>query len=169
MPLGAGLSLGFGTAALLPMFTTNGGLIDSVVTVSKTQSWATFGWLEVDLGSRVTARGEVRYTEDDRSISNIVATIRNGLPPVDEEKTWDYVTWRGSVDYKPTKDSTVYVSVGHAEKSGGLEVVPDVVLTPAPRTAIPAVAIGSFDPEKITTTELGYKASFLAGRLRTRF
>lgn len=166
MPLGSGASLGFGTAALLPMFTGNAP-IDSAVTVNETQSWATFGWLEVDLGSRVTARGEVRYTEDERSVDDIVATIRNGLPPVHERKTWDYVTWRGSVDYKPTEDSTLYASIGHAEKSGGLEVVPDVVLTPAPRTAIPAVAIGSFDPEKITTTELGYKASFLGGWLRT--
>lgn len=166
MPLGAGASLGFGTAALLPMFTTS-SLIDSVVTTNETQSWAAFGWMEVDLGSRVTARGEVRYTEDDKSVNDIVATIRNGLPPVELEQTWDYVTWRGSVDYKPTDDSTLYVSVGHAEKGGGLEVVPDVVLTPAPGAGIPAVATGSFDPEKITTTELGYKASFLDGRLRT--
>jgi len=168
MPLGAGVSLGFGNAALLPGFTTDtGGAIDSVVTVNQTRSWATFGWLEFDLGSNVTARGEVRYTEEDRSIDDIVATIHDGLPPVQVEKSWDFVTWRGSVDYKPTEDSTLYASVGHAEKSGGLEVEPDVILTPAPRTAIPAVAIGSFDPEKIMTTELGYKASFLEGRLRT--
>lgn len=168
MPLGAGVSLGFGNAALLPGFTTDtGGAIDSVVTVNETKSWASFGWLEVDLGPQWTARAELRYTEEDRSVDDIVGTIHSGLPPVHVEKSWDFVTWRGSVDYKPTEDSTVYASIGHAEKSGGLEVEPDVILTPAPRTAIPAVAIGSFDPEKITTAELGYKASFLEGRLRT--
>src|SRR3546814_17091337 len=68
----------------------------------------------------------------------------------------DNVSWRGSIDYKVTSDSLLYITVAKGYKSGGYRIVP----------AIFASQIAPVTPESLLSYEAGFRASLLDRRVQ---
>src|SRR3546814_6299816 len=60
----------------------------------------------------------------------------------------DNVSWRGSIDYKVTSDSLLYITVAKGYKSGGYSIVP----------AIFASQIAPVTQESLLSYEAGFRA-----------
>lgn len=78
------------------------------------------------------------------------------VAPAREKESWDNVGWKLGADYKLTDDSLLYAYWARGFKSGGY----------TGRIGI-AQDVGPYNPEKVDTFELGYKADFFDSRLRT--
>jgi iron complex outermembrane receptor protein len=83
------------------------------------------------------------------------AMIGDVAPPLGV-KSWNNVGWKLGLDYRATDDVLLYGYWARGFKSGGF----------TGRIGIPQ-DIGPYDPEKVDTFELGFKADFLNRRLRT--
>lgn len=102
---------------------------------------AVFGYLEGDLGSKVTLRGELRYTHEKQDFSV--------TPGATGQLKNDSVTGRASLQYRPGEDTLVYASVANGEKAGGID---------ENKPSQP------FGPERNWSYELGVKQGFADGR-----
>jgi iron complex outermembrane receptor protein len=87
------------------------------------------------------------------------------------EKTFKEFTPRASISFQPNDDNTVYASYSKGFKGGGFD--PRGLSTAAPdvngngvREAAEIFDYFLFDPEKVTSYEIGYKASLFDRRLR---
>lgn len=147
--MGTGISLGFGGAAFDPWFdNANGDVIGSVILRDETDAYAGFASMDIDFAEKWTARGEVRYTEEEKTSTDLLSgTVFNN--------TWDFFTWRANLNYKPSDNTTYYASVATGEKSGGFDSA-SVVVPPATTQSL---IVQPFDPEKNTTYEIGMKTS----------
>ena len=87
------------------------------------------------------------------------------------EKTFKEFTPRASVTFQPNDDNTIYASYSKGFKGGGFD--PRGLSTAAPdlngngvREAAEIFDYFLFDPEKVTSYEIGYKAALFDRRLR---
>lgn len=149
---------GAADASLLPWFTQplGGGTYDKV-SINEEKAYAALAYAEWDFLEGWTGRIEGRYTKTDKDIENKLTSTRG-------DDTWHTTDWRATVDYKPAEDMTVYGSVAHAEKAGGFDVQ-TVTFQDDPGNNVTLVK--TFDPEKNTTYEMGFKSELLDRRLRS--
>ncbi|PLK27591.1 TonB-dependent receptor [Novosphingobium sp. TH158] len=150
-----------------------------------TKSYAAFGQLTYSLTDKLSLTAGLRYTHESKdyfrtttatttspvfSTINIVSTFTfpNSLPsPFNtlDRVTFDAWTPMASLSYKPTENSTIYVSASKGFKSGGfngrVNGLGDVTLAVGSTTKI----VPTFAPETVWTYELGAKASLLDGRV----
>ena len=76
------------------------------------------------------------------------------VPIVSNSLNQNNLSWRGSLNYKPDRNSLIYVSVARGYKAGGY-------------STLPGVRVAQYKPavqERVIAYELGAKASFLGGR-----
>jgi len=146
-----------------------------------TDTAAIFGDFTYDFNEMFSVSAGGRYTWDRRS-SQVQRNVFIGASPffggttapivrqTDFRGTADFkqFTPRASVSFKPTRDHTVYASYSKGFKGGGFD--PRGVGTAAPdlnRNGITGAGgdqadiydFLSFDPEKVTSYEIGYKAA----------
>lgn len=141
---------------------------------SEVENTAVFGSLEYDITDKLTAYGDIRYT-DNRAVGDRQAivydydittdTINEANTQRSRERTkntTDYITWRASLTYSPNDFTSIYGSVATGEKGGGVDSFeiqgsgnPDLDFTARQVT---------FDPESNTTYELGYKTALNEGK-----
>src|SRR3546814_8099991 len=74
---------------------------------------------------------------------------------VTTQKSWDDVTYRGGLNFKPNDDHLLYAMVSRGFKSGGFQDTPS--------SAIDAAT--AFDPETAVQYGIGQKSRFFDGRL----
>ncbi len=123
-------------------------------------SIAVFADATIPLTDQFKIFGGVRYTRDDKTAR--VANTRSQAPlrgteffDVTNEASFDAVTWRGGVEFRPSRDHMFYASVSKGFKSGGFQDTPgDAVAASTP-----------FEPESAIQYEVGQKSTFLNGRL----
>lgn len=130
-------------------FGPNGNVNVADIIDRNTESYSAFGYLEGDLSDALTARAELRYTDESKDFIQPV-------PNVSGDNSWDFVTARFSVDYKPNEDWLVYASAARGAKSGGFD-------SDDPGGV---VIVKEFDPETNWTYEVGTKGTFLDGRVQ---
>ena len=137
-----------------PWFTgPEGSTNRNVVAESESDAWAVFGAADWDFSERLTGRLELRYTDEDRS-------VRNFESGHDLNNAWDFLTWRATLDFKPSENTMFYGSIAGAEKSGDFDTDTKNNINGE------SVSLASFiDPEKNTSYELGAKGTYLGGRL----
>jgi iron complex outermembrane receptor protein len=123
-------------------------------------SVAVFGDATVPLTDKFELVGGVRYSRDRKTYH--IRNTRSDVPlrgdeffDVTPEKTWDDVTWRGGVNFKPSRDHLLYGLVSRGFKSGGFQDTPSSA----------ADAMTPFDPETAIQYEIGQKSRFFDGRL----
>ncbi|MFD1033640.1 TonB-dependent receptor [Sphingomonas hankookensis] len=134
----------------------------------KTKSYAAFGDISFDVTDQLKISGGLRYTKDDKTgtvFRRNYTGIRSprfgnanavpGLIRTDytNDRSFDQFTPRVSISYEPRKDLNLYASWGRGFKSGGFDMRGDAVFTPT--------TVNGYDPEKITSYEVGMKGAFL--------
>ena len=120
---------------------------------------AGFGDLDYSLTNQLTLQASARYTKQDRAFAGCLADTGNGqlatafgtifrtptspgncvtmasptrpvlLPIVDDRLNQTNVSWRGSINWKPTTDALLYTSVSKGYKAGSFPVLPGVFAT----------------------------------------
>ena len=140
------------------------------VASSTTNSYGIFGDLEYDLLPNLTLSVGGRYTTDEKELNSRAEILSLGKPgdlyspaPLKEEydispsQDWSEFTPRVGLQWKANDDILVYGSYSTGYKGGGWQgAAPDAV-----------AASKSYDPEHATSWEVGIKADWLNGRLRT--
>ncbi|WP_370336706.1 TonB-dependent receptor [Parvularcula marina] len=106
-----------------------------------TDNWAIFGAVEADLSPALTARAEIRYSED-------TIGVETAAGPVLEE-TFSSVTPRFTLDYQATDDMLLYGVIALGNKPGYINEDP----------ALPADLI-YVDEEEAWNYEIGAKTSW---------
>ena len=134
----------------------------------KTKSYAAFGDISFDVTDKLKISGGLRYTKDDKTgtvFRRNYTGIRSprfgnanavpGLIRTDytNDRSFDQFTPRVSISYEPRRDLNLYASWGRGFKSGGFDMRGDAVFTPT--------TVNGYEPEKITSYEVGMKGAFL--------
>jgi iron complex outermembrane recepter protein len=137
-----------------------------------TNSYAAFGDATFALTERLNVSAGLRYTYEKRrsgrSFENFfdptVSVIQNTPPflqgqgvagsPISGEASFDALTPKFSVDFKPTEDVLFYASASRGFKSGGFD-----------GRATSDFGFQSFDPEFVWSYEGGVKTSWFDGAL----
>ncbi|MEP1143232.1 MAG: TonB-dependent receptor [Henriciella sp.] len=124
-----------------------------------TQSYAAFGQLGYDISETLSLTGGLRYTNEDKEYTIEHLRVNAGVPIIPFQvvsDSWDAVSGKVGIDYKPNEDTLVYGSVSTGFKSGGFNGRPTA-----------QGELQSFDPETVTNYEIGLKSTFLDGIVRT--
>ncbi len=124
------------------------------------KSYAVFADVTAPVSDQLSAIAGVRYTRDDKDyrIDNLAgsALFRAGERfDVAVSDTYEAVTWRAGLTWKPVEDHMLYGMVSRGFKSGGFQDTP----------ASGADAADGYEPEFATQYELGQKSVFMDGRV----
>ncbi len=171
------------------LFTSLSGLAAFTNSDVDTKTWAIFGDATYDFTDQFSVSLGGRYTNDRRQASVLRQTFRGGgstefggtaipFPTAAASVTSDFegkrkdtaFTPRASVSFKPTDNHHFYASFSKGFKGGGFD--PRGQSTQAPdedgdgdRDAADIYEYMAFDPEKVTSYELGWKGSLLDKRI----
>lgn len=116
---------------------------------------AVFGQVTFKLPRRFELQLGARYSES--KTSNDITVMQYGTPIAQQQSaSSDNVSGKVSLNWTVDDHNFLYAFVATGYKPGGLNV-PVGFGVPAP-----------FEPEQVTSYELGWKAGFLGGRLRTQ-
>ncbi len=151
-----------------------------------TKTYAAFADFTYNLSDQFSLSAGGRYTSDKRSATVIRANYLNGPTPAlggagtqlgaltsnfNGEKTFKQFTPRVSLSFQPNDENTIYASWSKGFKGGGFD--PRGLSTAAPdlngdgtRSAAEIFDYFLFEPEKVDSYEVGYKASLFDRRLR---
>ncbi len=129
---------------------------------AKNEVWAVFGQGTYSLTEKLDLTFGLRYTQEDRSMSNRqILEVLGGGPVVsqainpDAQKDYDDVSGTLSVSYDWSHDLMTYFKVSKGYSSGGFNA-----RQPDPRFFYPG-----YDEETVYTYELGWKSTWLDSRL----
>jgi len=149
---------------------------------AKTNSWAIFGEAYWDMGNGFNLTAGLRYTDDTKTTTPYPSQLLLGASPSgqpgpvtggyyhrdypalpDIKQSWQAVTGRAVIDWKPVDNVMLYASYARGYKGGGAnppraDINPNVVQY----QSLPEL----YDPEYVNSFEIGYKANFLDGRVR---
>jgi iron complex outermembrane receptor protein len=162
------------------------GLTASTYGDVNTKTWAVYGDFTYDITSQIQLSVGGRYTNDRRQATVIRANYLNGPSPAlggngvqlgaltsnfRGQQTFTEFTPRASISFQPDDNNTIYASFSRGFKGGGFD--PRGLSTAAPdlngngiREANEIFDYFQFDPERVTSYELGYKATLFDRRLR---
>jgi iron complex outermembrane receptor protein len=151
-----------------------------------TKTWAAFADFTYNFTDQFALSLGGRYTSDNRRATVIRKNLIGGASPelggagvqlgaltsnFTGEKTFKEFTPRASISFQPNDDHTIYASYSKGFKGGGFD--PRGLSTAAPdlngngvREPAEIFDYFLFDPEKVTSYEIGYKASLFDRRLR---
>ncbi|MCA1196934.1 TonB-dependent receptor [Sphingomonas sp. R647] len=123
----------------------------------KATSYALFTQETLKLTDQFGVTLGARYNKDRKEYATSVVRPQNGttvVPLSSAVAEWESFTPRVALEYKPNTDMLLYASWSKGFKSGGFGAS-TVASTPTPR----------YDPEKLTSYELGAKTSWFNNRL----
>lgn len=137
------------TDGIQPTLTPGGVSLN--FTSTKVDAFAVYGQLDYNITSQLKVVGGLRYSKETRE--GTALSSFNGGPAVPQanKRTWDDVSPRASIEFRPGNDLLVYVSATKGFKSGAFD---------------PINANSSAEPEKIWSYEAGLKSQ-LFDRLLT--
>lgn len=170
------------------LFTTIPGLAAFTDSDVHTKTWAIFGDFTYDITDQIAVSLGGRYTNDKRHANVFRQTYLGGGSPVfgglgipfptlaasitsnfDGKRTDTAFTPRASISFTPNENNHFYASFSQGFKGGGFD--PRGQSTQAPDLDGNGVDAGdifeymTFEPEKVTSYELGWKGSFLDNRI----
>jgi iron complex outermembrane receptor protein len=157
----------------------------------KTKTWAVFGDFTYDISEQFAVSLGGRYTNDKRHAKVFRQSYVGGGSPVfgglgipfptpgasitsdfEGKRTDTAFTPRASISFKPNGDQHFYASFSQGFKGGGFDPRGQSKLAPdldgvGGVTADEVYDYMAFDPEKVTSYELGWKASLFDKRIYT--
>ena len=130
-----------------------GDVTGDVDAMLETDAWSVFGSVDANFSDRLKGRVELRWTDEEKHSQNFVTGA-------DLMNSWDFISWRATLDFKPSENTMYYASVAGAEKSGAFDSDDEENINGE------TVFVASFiDPEQNTSFELGVKGTYMGGRL----
>lgn len=136
------------------------GLVGLILNDQDDESWSVFSQAYWDVTDTIRLQAGLRYSWQEKELAvrneNIFAGTSLGVTPVKGKSDWENLGWRVGADWKYTDDMMFYAYHARGFKSGGFNG----------RITF-AEDIGPYEPEIVDTFELGVKADWLEGRLRT--
>jgi iron complex outermembrane receptor protein len=157
----------------------------------RTKTWAIFGDFTYDVTPQWSVSLGGRYTNDKRHARVTRANfVLGGAPQLggssgfgigtqlgpltsdfDGSRTDKAFTPRASINFKPNKNNNIYLSYSKGFKGGGFDPRGLTTQTPRSNATTPPTAqeiydFMAFDPEKVDSYELGWKASLFNRRLQ---
>jgi iron complex outermembrane receptor protein len=173
------------------LYTTIPGFTQGTIGDMDTKTWAVFGDLTYDFSPQWAVSLGGRYTSDQRDAFIYKANYLNGGQPdlggsppfgigtqfgaalsdFHGSRTDKAFTPRASVNFKPTPNHNIYLSYSRGFKGGGFDPRGNSTNAPGSTPTTPATAqqiydFMAFDPEKVDSYELGWKASLFNRRLQ---
>lgn len=145
-----------------PAGTPGGPQVSTAISDYEIDSYAIFGQATLHLGEKFEVTLGGRYTRDEKRAVQQGLNTRPGVPlvavpfAVDNSATYESFDPRVVATYKFSPDASIYASFSTGFKSGGFQYVPFSA----------AQANVLFQPEDITTYEVGFKSEWLDRRLR---
>jgi len=167
------------------LYTTVPGFTQGTIGDVRTKTWAIFGDFTYDFSPQWSLSLGGRYTNDKRSVFIYKANYLGGGQPelggsfgfgvgtrtgaplsnFRGSRTDKAFTPRASVNFKPTPNHNIYLSYSKGFKGGGFD--PRGNSTNAPSQTPQAIYdFMAFDPEKVDSYELGWKAALFDHRLQ---
>lgn len=126
----------------------------------RNQSTALFGHAVLPIGESIEVSGGVRYSYERKGIDVQYRYLDAGLDLLTDPSAFDdyeNMSYRVALTCRPVLDQQLYFSYATGFKSGGF----------TGRYVAPADAPIPFNPERLKTWEIGFKADWLKHRLRT--
>ena len=123
-------------------------------TGKETENVAGYGALQYTFAETLTARAEIRYTEETKVLRQMPTPQAPNFVSVSIEDTFTFWTPRFTLDWQQSPDRLLYVTVAKGAKSGGFN------------SAAPTPGELAFGPETNWTYEIGAKTDWLDGRFR---
>ena len=138
------------------------GLNNGQTVFQDSRSYAGFAHFSYDLLERFRLSGGLRYSYDEKDvwvgIRNLLTdpegTFSN-LPLTNTKDNWGALSPKVALDYQLSDSSMLYASVSRGFRSGGING----------RASSPA-SLNAYDPEYVTSYEIGWKSQFLDDKLR---
>lgn len=109
------------------------------------KSSALFAQIDYRLSEQWSLNGGVRYTKDEKELTQVSPMARS------LDKSFNEVNWTAGIQYRWTDDALLYGRIATGYKSGGLN---------------PRATNDGYDPETLTSFELGLKSEWWQRRLR---
>ena len=138
------------------------GLNNGQTVFQDSQSYAAFAHLSYDLSETLRLSGGLRYSYDNKDvwvgIRNLLTDSEgafSNFPLTNSEQNWGAFSPKVSLDYQLFESSMLYGSVSRGFRSGGIN-----------GRASSAASLNTYDPEYVTSYEIGWKSQFLDDRLR---
>ena len=138
------------------------GLNNGQTVFQESRSYAAFGHLSFDVSEQYRLSGGLRYSYDEKDVSvgirNLLADPEGTfsiLPLTNTKNDWDALSPTIALDYQLSDSSFLYASISRGFRSGGING----------RASSPA-SLNAYDPEFVTSYEIGWKSQFLNDRLR---
>lgn len=121
---------------------------------------AFFGQATLNITDKLSLTGGARYNIEDKDVDDIstrriVSNVYLLPPGTTAHRSWNSFTPKASLEYKATRDVLLYASYAKGFKSGGYNL----------RVTNPT-SFQSYNPEKVTTYETGFKSEWFGHRLR---
>src|SRR3954453_23285769 len=168
------------------LYTTLNGFTQGTIGDIRTKTWAVFGDLTYDFTPQWSVSVGGRYTNDKRNAFIHKANFTGGGQPdlggssgfgvgtqsgvalsnFNGSRTDKAFTPRASVNFKPTPNHNIYLSYSRGFKGGGFDPRGNTTNAPIPQTPQSIYDFMAFDPEKVDSYELGWKASLFNRRLQ---
>lgn len=129
--------------------------------LQKTENVAVFGNATIRLTDALSLDVGGRYTHESKDFTigaqRVYANIPliPGVPSFSQDKTWSNFSPKVTLNYKVTDDVSIYGLVSQGFRSGGFNGRPTS-----------AAGLGAFEPETLTSYEVGMKSDWLNRRLR---
>ncbi len=123
----------------------------------KTESYSIFGHAIYKITDRLSLNTGARFTYEDKKwfiVEVRPVTGRYVVPPTNLQENWSAFTPKLGLDYRPGDDAMIYGQVSRGFKSGGWN----------PRM-FDASHLKAYDPENLTSYEVGFKSEWLERRL----
>ncbi|MFT4249046.1 MAG: TonB-dependent receptor [Pseudomonas sp.] len=118
---------------------------------SLSKSYAAYGQATIPLSDRFRVIGGARYTRDWKGFDLLSETASYVFEPEGRyTHAWNSGTFRAGAEYDLAEHSFLYGTISNGVKSGGLNVSD----------------LSTYEPEKITSYEIGSKNRFLDNRLQ---
>lgn len=146
--------------------TPRGPGIVSTPVLNESETPALFGGLYWDVTDRLTLSGELRYQEDKLVRQALTNAIGQRVRGTRYEATFESYSPRVIADFDFTDDHNGYVSWSRGVRPGGFNVA-FAVQPPQVQAMLPGVGV-TFEEEKLTNYEVGFKSVWLDGRAQTR-
>ncbi|ARN73103.1 TonB-dependent receptor [Oceanicoccus sagamiensis] len=145
------------------------GLLETNDTDGEYNGWAVYADMTYQITEKLDVSVGARYTYDEKEAETEIFGLGFVWPvitlaPVKSKQDWDDISPRIALRYFVDEDLMLFGSVSEGYKAGGFGT--DTVTSSIGGVALPDAELDDFDPETITSYEIGAKGDLAGGKVK---